>query len=233
MLQPVTDQAAFGGQRFPMSYEAWLTWDAAGAKSEWVDGEVIVFMPTTLDHGDLVSFLSTLLTAYVRFVDLGRVVTDSVEMHLASRSRVPDIFYVSTDRIAHLSRTRLDGPADLVAEIVSADSVERDYAEKLAEYAAAGVPEYWVIDGRGAARPRRPEFYHLVDGVYRPIPLAADGRLWSTVVEGFWLRPEWLTQEPLPDALDCLFEIAPAILAAKRWRATAGNDDLSAAIETR
>jgi Uma2 family endonuclease len=36
--------------------------------------------------------------------------------------------------------------ADLVVEIVSPDHVERDTVLKRADYAAAGIPEYWIVD---------------------------------------------------------------------------------------
>ncbi len=217
MAQVVADRASVIGQRLPMTYDAWRTWEVEGIKSEWVEGEVIVFMPSTTRHGDLLSFLSTLFTAYVRFFDLGRLVTDSIEMHLSGRGRVPDLLFVPTDQLPRLGETRLMGPAGLVIEIVSADSGARDRDEKKAEYAAAGVEEYWVVDGRVGERGAA--FFRLGDGAYESIPLDPAGRIWSTVVEGFWLDPAWLDQDPLPDALDCLFAIAPQLLAAKLRRA--------------
>ena len=117
MVQTVVDRAAVVGRRIPMTYEEWRAWDVEGVKSEWVDGEAIVFMTATARHGDLLSFLSTLLTAFVRFLDLGRVVTDSVEMYVGGRGRVPDILFVRSDQLGRLSQTRLDGPADLVVEL--------------------------------------------------------------------------------------------------------------------
>lgn len=36
--------------------------------------------------------------------------------------------------------------ADLVVEIVSADDPERDTVEKVADYAEAGIPEYWIVN---------------------------------------------------------------------------------------
>src|ERR1700756_4654945 len=36
--------------------------------------------------------------------------------------------------------------ADLALEVVSADKPERDLVDKLADYAEAGVPEYWIVD---------------------------------------------------------------------------------------
>ena len=38
--------------------------------------------------------------------------------------------------------------ADLVVEVVSDDDPDRDLVEKRAEYAAAGIPEYWIADPR-------------------------------------------------------------------------------------
>jgi Uma2 family endonuclease len=36
--------------------------------------------------------------------------------------------------------------ADLVVEIVSPDNVERDTVIKRADYAQAGIPEYWIVN---------------------------------------------------------------------------------------
>jgi Uma2 family endonuclease len=36
--------------------------------------------------------------------------------------------------------------ADLVVEIVSPDDVERDIVIKRADYAEAGIPEYWIVN---------------------------------------------------------------------------------------
>jgi len=36
--------------------------------------------------------------------------------------------------------------ADLVVEVVSPDDPERDTVEKVADYAEAAIPEYWIVD---------------------------------------------------------------------------------------
>ncbi len=36
--------------------------------------------------------------------------------------------------------------ADLVVEVVSKNDPKRDLETKLREYAAAGIPEYWIVD---------------------------------------------------------------------------------------
>ena len=57
MIEP-----ALAKRRLRMSYEAWLAWDAGGTRSEWVDGEVVVFVSTSQRHWQIVFFLATLLT---------------------------------------------------------------------------------------------------------------------------------------------------------------------------
>ena len=211
--------------RLAMTYEAWLEWAGEQErKTEWVDGEVIVFMPTTVRHADVVGFLYTLLLHYARFLNLGRVLAESVEMRLAGAARVPDVLFVAREHLDRLTDKRLLGPADLVVEVVSEDSVARDREEKFREYAAAGVPEYWLIDARPGEQ--RADFYQRTEeGVYRPMPLDADGRYQSKVVPGFWLRPEWLWQEPLPNAWLLVATIDPAARAALDALDAGGQDD--------
>jgi Uma2 family endonuclease len=217
-------EPAVAERRLRMSYEEWLAWDAGETRSEWVDGEVIVFMPTSERHWQIVFFLATLLTHYVRFRRLGRVLAESVAMRLARAARVPDLLFVANERLDRLTATQLLGPADLAVEVVSEDSAARDREHKLAEYAAAGVPEYWLVDARPGQRGA--EFFRLVDGAYRSVAAGADGRYRSPAIPGFWLRPAWLEQDPLPDALACLAEIDPEVLRAALLAASpADNSD--------
>jgi hypothetical protein len=114
----------------------------------------------------------------------------------------------------HLERvkeTYVDGPADLVVEIVSAESVGRDRGEKYYEYEQAGVPEYWLID----SRTKRAEFYQLHDKYYYPVMPDAGGIYRSRTLPGFWLDVNWLKQEPLPAVEDVLLDVSGAEYAAQ------------------
>jgi Uma2 family endonuclease len=206
MTQPVALAPSTQERRLAMTYEEWLVWsDGESKQSEWVDGEVVVFMPPTILHARVSGFVFLLLSHYVRLRDLGQVLTAPVEMRLSPTvSHEPDLLVITPQRV--------DGPADLVVEIVSADSVRRDRLEKFAEYALAGVPEYWLLDPRPGHQ--REDFFRLTDeGIYEPIEPDAGGRVHSRALPGFWLDPAWLRQDPLPDPVACLREIAPDLLA--------------------
>jgi Uma2 family endonuclease len=56
----------------------------------------------------------------------------------------PDLLYISKAR-RHIIKQRVEGPPDLVIEIISGTS-RRDRVEKLDLYAKYGVAEYWIVD---------------------------------------------------------------------------------------
>jgi Uma2 family endonuclease len=203
------------GQRVPMSYEEFLTYGDDTTHAEWVNGEVIVFMPASFRHQELQAWLLRVMAFFVDLFDLGDVCIAPLEMRVYpdGPAREPDLLFVAREHRDRLEAQRLNGPADLIIELISPESVRRDRVEKLREYAAAGVPEYWLIDTRPAPAP--PVCYRLSPtGEYEPIVADASGRIHSTVLPGFWLDPAWLTQDPLPKPLTVIRELAPQALRA-------------------
>lgn len=201
-------------QRLPMSYEEFLAWADEDIHAEWVDGEVIVFMPPSDKHQVIAGFFHTLILLFARAFNLGEVRIAPLEMRATpdGPAREPDILFVAAAHRERLTAQRLVGPADLVIEVVSSESVRRDRAEKFYEYEEAGIPEYLILDPR--AGKERVDFYRLTeDGKYLAILPDSDGRYHSTVLLGFWFHPAWLWQEPTPDPLLTLAEISPAALA--------------------
>jgi Uma2 family endonuclease len=98
--------------------------------------------------------------------------------------------------------THLKGPADLAVEIVSPDSRGRDRGDKYYEYEQGGVREYWLIDPIR----RHAEFYRLGDdGLFQPMAVTG-GVFHSSVLDGLWLRLEWLWEEPPPSLMTVLRE---------------------------
>ncbi len=194
--------------RLKMTYEEFLAWSDEDTYAEWVDGEVIVHMPPKPLHQELATVLLQLLGLFAGIFDLGKIYTAPMQMKLPGRGpgREPDILFVSKDHAARVIEDRLDGPADLVIEIISDDSVSRDRDDKFYEYEAGGVPEYWILDPR--PNRRRAFFYQLDErGQYRPIPIGPDGIYRSRALPGFWLNVAWLQGDEYPDPLSALAEI--------------------------
>lgn len=189
----------------PSTLEEFLAWEEEDVRAEWVDGKVLRMAPVSSRHQNVVSFLLTLLTLYVEERDLGWLTTAPFSMHLAVRKQVrePDLLFVARDRMDRIRDLYLDGPADAVVEVVSPDSRRRDRVEKVADYEAAGVREYWLID----PKLRQVELRRLnEDGRYRLVQ-PEEGIFTSEAIPGFRLRIDWLWREPLPRVLDAAREL--------------------------
>jgi Uma2 family endonuclease len=188
-----------------VTYEEFLAWADEDTWAEWVNGEVIILTPASNRHQLLVGFLINLFQHFVEAHQLGVVLTAPFQMKIGSDlpGREPDILFIAQEHLDRLKNTYLDGPADLVVEVISRDSRARDRGEKFYEYEQGGVREYWLLDYLR----RQAEFYQLgSDGIYRSVPVGADGIYRSAVLDGLWLRVEWLWQEPLPLLLRVLKE---------------------------
>jgi len=177
-----------------MTYEEFLQWLDEDTWAEWVDGEVYLMSPVSGAHQDVALFLLRLLSEFVETRDLGIVRYEPFQMKTGDElpGRSPDILFVATENLHRLQETYLDGPADLVVEVVSEESRARDRGEKFVEYERGGVREYWLID---PAR-RQAEFYVLQDGAFQPASSDNEGIYRSTVLPGFWMRVDWLWQRP-------------------------------------
>ena len=197
-LQPVAAPSAV------MTEEEFETWCDEDVKAEYVDGEVIVHSPVSTRHSDVVLFLAGLMRVIAQQHDLGRVLGPELQVRLRpGLRRVPDLLFVAKERADMIQPTLVEGAPDLIVEIVSPDSVERDWREKYLEYQAAGVGEYWVVD----LEYQRMAVYRLSEERrYKAVP-AEEGVYRSQLLPGFWLRAEWLWQEPLPNELDVAREM--------------------------
>jgi Uma2 family endonuclease len=194
--------------RRKMSYEAFLEWADEDTHAEWVNGEVIVFMPPKYIHQATLKFLLQLLGLFIDMFDLGKIQIAPFEMSLplSNSYREPDILFVAKENMDRLTEDRLIGPADLIIEIISDSTVRNDREDKFKDYQTAGVHEYWIIDPRPGKQ--RADFYHLDEtGVYKLFATEDDERVNSQVLPGFWLQPDWLWQADTLDPLTAFFEM--------------------------
>ena len=200
-----------------MSYEAYLTYGDDTTRTEWVGGEVTIYMPPRDEHQAILGFLYTLLRLYSDLKELGRVQIAPFEVKLWEEgpSREPDLIFVSQSNLEQFSSKRFSGAPDLVVEVISPSSLYIDRDKKFREYERAGVGEYWLIDSRPGRQ--RADFYRL-DGEERYALFATetDETVAPEVLKDFWLHPAWLWQEPPLNPLAALAEIVgqDAIIAA-------------------
>jgi Uma2 family endonuclease len=195
-------------RRLKMGYEEYLKTADDSKIMEWIDGEVIIYMPPTREHQNLVLFLSELLNSFIQFFNLGTVIVVPFEVKLWSTgpAREPDIIFVANENFSKLTPERFEGGPDLLIEIVSPGSVTEDRVHKFTQYEQARVREYWIVDPR--PHQQQVDFYILgEDNLYYPAPPEDDGRYYAAAIPNFWLDLEWLWRETLPNPQLALAEI--------------------------
>jgi Uma2 family endonuclease len=134
-------------------------------------------------HGLVKSEIATLLHSKVTHGGLGEVYIDRarVSSPRANLSVEPDVVVVfwetlDSGRLRYIPAAsgkpgryiEMEGAPDLVVEIVSSSSEKKDLARLPSLYAAAGIPELWLVDAREEAirfeiRILGPEGYQIVE----------------------------------------------------------------------
>lgn len=170
---------------------------------EYLDGRIVMHSPASERHENLFCFLLTIFRGFLDETKQGLVRGSRYPMRLDAKwSPEPGILVV-VERRRHLATSqRLDGPADLVVEIVSESDPGLDYREKLPRYREAGIGEIWIVD------PFRNQVLvelKQTDG-YKAEEVSSC-RLESRIISGFWIEVSWLWQEELPTTMECLRKI--------------------------
>lgn len=151
-------------------------------KIEFIDGEVILHSPARNRHLDATGLLFRLLSTYVDVRNSGTVKSEKCLCTFPRNDYEPDIVFFSTEKAAELGPDTLKFPVpDLVVEVLSTSTEQRDRGVKFEDYAAHGVGEYWIID----TDQQVVEQYILEGENFELKAKGASGELVSEIVQGF------------------------------------------------
>ncbi|HXU32696.1 MAG TPA: Uma2 family endonuclease [Thermoanaerobaculia bacterium] len=150
----------------PFTYDDYLLLPEDGPRYELIEGELLMTPAPLMGHQRLSSRLHVRIGSFVERHGLGEVFAAPTDVYLSPTNVVqPDLLFVAKEHLDRVVRACLQGPPDLVIEILSDGSRERDEVAKLRLYAKFGVPEYWLADAfRQAVRVHR-----LANGTYRMV----------------------------------------------------------------
>lgn len=165
-------------------FRQWLEPDV---KAEFILGEVVVHSPATHGHNQAVVKISTLLTTYCAFSETGLTGVEKALIETARNDYEPDVSVWLAERAAEFTDDMLYyPPPDLVVEVLSKSTEDRDRGVKYDDYCREGVSEYWIVD----PRVRRVQQYRLDTGyegenIYREIVVTGQEILTSTILPDF------------------------------------------------
>jgi len=113
---------------------------------ELIDGEFFMSPSPRERHQSIVLRLARLLADFVEKGRRGMVYIAPFDVHLPSGDVVqPDVIYVSQAR-SGIIQDWIRGVPDLLIEVLSPETPERDRIVKRDRYAQNGVREYWIVD---------------------------------------------------------------------------------------
>ena len=114
---------------------------------ELLDGELVVVPSPRTGHQKTLLKLGVRLVAFVEERRLGEVYVAPFDVVLADTDVVqPDILFISNERAGIVTEDNVQGAPDLVIEILSPSTAERDRTFKRSLYAHHGVREFWIVD---------------------------------------------------------------------------------------
>ena len=129
-----------------MTLEEFLESDLEGY--EYVKGELVPMPPKSLELGGISTNVALSLGLYVRENQKGRIYMPYTAFKVGECGLIPDIAFISTDRIpADLSKP-FPIPPNLAVEIVSRTDVLHQVEEKAFTYLEAGTQLVWVLKPR-------------------------------------------------------------------------------------
>ena len=114
---------------------------------ELVEGELFLVPAPNLPHQSILREVLAALHPYVRSRGSGKIFISPCDVVLDPENVVqPDLLFVSKERESILTYENVQGPPDLVVEILSDSTKRRDLGIKRKLYAKYGVREYWIIN---------------------------------------------------------------------------------------
>ena len=114
---------------------------------ELLDGALVMTPAPGEPHQRVSIRLGWKLVQFVTENRLGEVYPAPFDVVLSDTDVVqPDLIFVSNARAHIITPANIQGGPDLVVEILSPSTAERDKTFKYALYAEHGVGEYWMVD---------------------------------------------------------------------------------------
>ena len=130
-----------------LTFEDYVAFPEDGRRHELIDGEHYVSAAPNVRHQTILGNLYAILRELIRKHDLGWLWFGPLAVKLSEVDVVePDLLFLARAHGDRRTGTHLDGPPDLVVEVLSESNRRHDEVTKRRLYDRAGVEEYWIVD---------------------------------------------------------------------------------------
>jgi len=146
-----------------LTYADYLLLPDDGYIYQIIDGELHMAPAPSPYHQRISRNIEFLLWSFVSKNGLGEILDSPCDVVLSPQDIVqPDLLFISRDRSHIIGERYIEGPPDLIVEILSPSTVELDRKHKKELYQRYGVKEYWIVDPNR----KEVEVYTLEGGRY-------------------------------------------------------------------
>jgi Uma2 family endonuclease len=133
--------------RIQLTYDDYVGLPDDGRRYEILDGDLEVSPAPTPKHQAVSLRLLRFVDRHVEERSLGCVYVAPIDVILAPSTVVqPDLLFIARGRESIVTARAIEGPPDLIVEVVSPASGRRDRGARAALYARSGVRCYWIAD---------------------------------------------------------------------------------------
>jgi Uma2 family endonuclease len=130
-----------------LTYHDYLLLPEDGKRYEILEGDLYMTPAPTPRHQLIVTRLNHVLMTYLDTHAIGTLLTAPTDVLLSDTDIVqPDLLFVREGGAAAITDKNIQGPPDLVVEILSPATAARDRELKRKRYEHFRVGEYWLID---------------------------------------------------------------------------------------
>lgn len=129
------------------TYDDYASIPEDGNRYEIINGVLYMSPSPNWPHQEIALEIAAHLRNYFRATHIGGVFIAPLDVELAHNTVVqPDIVVLLKSSRKKLQERHIIGAPDLAIEVVSPTSATHDRHRKLAAYARAGEPEYWIVE---------------------------------------------------------------------------------------
>ena len=112
-----------------------------------IQGDLIMSPSPTTPHQRTAGRIFSLIENFLRKHPLGQVFIGPLDVFLTETNVYqPDLFFISDAHLSIITEHGIEGPPDLVIEILSPSTAAYDQGSKRKIYAKTGVQELWIVD---------------------------------------------------------------------------------------
>jgi Uma2 family endonuclease len=135
------------GAEVPFTYREYALLPDDGRRHELIEGDFYVTPAPTPVHQTVSRRLQHALMTQLEDTGLAFVFDAPIDVILSDTTVVqPDLAIVRQIRREMISKRGIEGPPDVVVEILSPSSKGQDEFLKKSVYARFGIPEYWLLE---------------------------------------------------------------------------------------